>query len=72
MFYSRLLDEPLTDSDSQSSVNDVDYAQEEVLNQEDSGSEDLFKWHLNSALVLDYKEFNYRLEGLIDSTMISS
>jgi hypothetical protein len=72
VFYSRLLDEPLTDSDSQSSVNDVDYAQEEVLIQEDSGNEDLFKWNLNSALVLDYKEFNYRLEGLIDSTMISS
>jgi hypothetical protein len=30
----RLLDEPLTDSNSQSSVSDVDCAQEEVLIQE--------------------------------------
>jgi hypothetical protein len=27
----RLLDKPLTDSDSQSSVSDIDYAHEEVL-----------------------------------------
>jgi hypothetical protein len=39
----RLLVEPLTDSDSQSSVSDVCYAQEEVLFQEISVNEDLVK-----------------------------
>jgi hypothetical protein len=39
----RLLDQPLTDSDSQSSVSDVGYAQEEVLFQEISVNEDLVK-----------------------------
>jgi hypothetical protein len=39
----RLLDEPPTDSDSQSSVSDVYYAQDEVLIQEASNNEDLFK-----------------------------
>jgi hypothetical protein len=47
----------------QSSVSDVDYAQE-VLIQEASDNEDLFKGHLNTALVLNHKAFNYRLEGL--------
>jgi hypothetical protein len=42
----RLVDEPLTDSDLQSSVSEVDYAQE-VLIQEASDNEDLFKEHLN-------------------------
>jgi hypothetical protein len=49
----------------QSSVNDVDYAQEEVLIQETSDNEDLFKGHLNISLVLNYKVFNYQLERLI-------
>jgi hypothetical protein len=39
----RLLDEPLTDSNSQSSVSDGDYAQEEVLIQEAGNTEDLLK-----------------------------
>jgi hypothetical protein len=54
----------LTDNDSQSSVSDIDHVQEEVLIQEASDNEDLFKVHLNTTLVLDYKVFNYRLEGL--------
>jgi hypothetical protein len=61
----RLLDEPFTDSDSQSSVSDIDYAHEEVLIKEASDNEDLFKWQLNTTLVLNYKAFNYWLEGLI-------
>jgi hypothetical protein len=61
----RLLEEPLTDSNSQSSVSDVDYAQEEVLIQEAGNTEDLLKGHLNITLVLNYKAFNYRLERLV-------
>jgi hypothetical protein len=59
------LDEPLTDSDSQSSVSDVDCAQEEVLIQEASDNEDLCKGHLNTSLLLNYKLFIYRHEGLM-------
>jgi hypothetical protein len=59
----RLLDEAITDGDSQSSLSDVDYAQEEVLIQE-TGDDDLFKGYLITTLVLNYKTFNYRLEGL--------
>jgi hypothetical protein len=49
----RLIDEPLRDSDSQSSVSDVDYTQEEVLIEETSDNEDLFKGNLNTILVLN-------------------
>jgi hypothetical protein len=49
----RLLDEPLTDSDSQSSFSDVDYAQEEVLIQNASDNEDLCKGHVITALMLN-------------------
>jgi hypothetical protein len=64
----RLLGEPLTDSDSQSSFSDVDYAQEEVLTQEAGDNEDLSKGNLITNLVLSYKAFNYWLEGLILTT----
>jgi hypothetical protein len=64
-----LLDEPLTDSDLQSSVSDVDYTQEEVLILEDSDNGDLFKGYLNTALVLNYKAFDYQLEGLNEPTI---
>jgi hypothetical protein len=60
----RLLDEPLTYSDSQSSMSDVDYAHEQVLIKEASDNEHLFKGHLNITLVLNYKAFNYQLQGL--------
>jgi hypothetical protein len=64
----RLLDEAITDSDSQSSVSNIDYAQEEkVLIQEVSDNEDLFKGLLSTALVLNYKSLNYWLEGLKES-----
>jgi hypothetical protein len=56
-----LLDEPLTDSDSQSSFSNVDYAEVIVLIQEAGDSEDLFKGYL---MVLSYKAFNYWFEGL--------
>jgi hypothetical protein len=59
----RLLDKPLTGSDSQSSFSDVDYAQE-VLIHEAGDNEDLCKGHLITALMLSYKGFNYRPEGL--------
>jgi hypothetical protein len=36
----RLLDEPLTDSDSQSSVSDADYAQEASDNEENSDKDE--------------------------------
>jgi hypothetical protein len=61
---STVLEEPLTDGDSQSSVSDADYAQAEVLIQEASGNEDLFRGRLYTVLVLNYKAFNYWLEGL--------
>jgi hypothetical protein len=61
----RFLVEPLTDSDLQSSFSDVDYAQEAGDN------EDLCKGHLITALVLSYKAFNYRLEGLIHAAFDS-
>jgi hypothetical protein len=60
----RLLDEPLTDTTSQSSVSYLDFAQEDVQIQEASDNEDLCKVHLNTALVLNYRAFNYHLEGL--------
>jgi hypothetical protein len=60
----RLLDEPLTHSDSQSSFSNVDYAKVIVLIQEPGDSEDLFKGYLITALVLSYKAFNYWFEGL--------
>jgi hypothetical protein len=50
-------------TDSQSSVSDVDYAQEVPI-QRASVNEDLLKGHLNIVLVLNYMAFNYRLEGL--------
>jgi hypothetical protein len=58
----RLLDEPLTDS--QSSFNVVDYAQEEVLIQDAGDDEDICKRHLIAALLLSYRALNYLLEGL--------
>jgi hypothetical protein len=61
---SMLLDKALTDSDLQSIVSDGDYVQEELLIQEARDNEDLFKGHLNTALVLNYKAFNYQFEGL--------
>jgi hypothetical protein len=60
----RLLDEPLTDSDLQSSFSVGDYDREEVLIQEAGDNEDLCKGHLITALGLSYKAFNYWLEGL--------
>jgi hypothetical protein len=60
----RLVDKPLTDSDSHSSVSDVDYVQEEVLIQEVSENKDLFKGHIYTTLVLNYRACNYWLEGL--------
>lgn len=44
-------------------MSGVDYAQK-VLFQEDSDSEDLFKINVNIALMLNYKVFNYWVEGL--------
>jgi hypothetical protein len=35
----------------------------EVIIQEASDNEDLFKGYLNTALVLNYNTFNYRPEG---------
>jgi hypothetical protein len=60
----KLLDDPLTDSDLQSSFSDIDYAQEEVLIQESGDNEDLCKAHLFTTLVLSYKAFNYQVGGL--------
>jgi hypothetical protein len=60
----RLLDESLTDIDLQSSVSDVHCALEEVLIHEASDNEDLFKGNINTALLLNYKAFKYRLKGL--------
>jgi hypothetical protein len=60
----RHLDEPLTDSNLQSSFSDGDNVQEEVLYQEAGDNEDLCKGHLITALMLSYKAFNYWLVGL--------
>jgi hypothetical protein len=60
----KLLDDPLTDNDLQSSFSDIDYAQEEVLIQESGDNEDLCKARFFTTLVLSYKAFNYQVVGV--------